>query len=86
MMALVNIAFYRHRYGDSLCVKNNKDCGHRISGVKMDGTNVKVAEFTVDADDMIEAIKNNSWEPEQELSPEAKELYAKVRAALDGDA
>lgn len=61
-MRFVTIAVYDHRWGQTLCVEDDKGCGYRMAGMKLDGTNRQIASFTVDADELIEHIKNESWE------------------------
>lgn len=61
----INIEFYANRWGKSLCISDKDGSGYRLGGVDMDGTNKKVVGYTVDADKLIDRIKETMWEVEE---------------------
>lgn len=61
-MRLVTIAVYENRWGKTLNIEDDEGCGFRMAGMEMDGTNRQIASFTVDADELVERIWDNSWE------------------------
>lgn len=57
-MGQVIIAAYKSRFGDSLCIEDRNRNGYRAAGAKMDGTNKEVCKFILDADDLVEKIRD----------------------------
>ena len=57
-MGQVIIAAYKGSCGYSLYIEDRNRNGYRAAGAKMDGTNREVCKFLLDADELVERIRD----------------------------